>query len=142
METLIFPSLCVDASCIGNPGILEFRGVVLKSGNTTEREVVFERGPFSNGTNNIGEFLAVVLGLAYLQSHNLPWPIYTDSVTALSWVKKRQCKSKLVWDNSNKDLYEIVQKGELWLNTHIWTNPILKWHTHLWGEIPADYQRK
>lgn len=131
------PALAVDAACSGNPGRMEFRAVVADTG--TE---VFRRGPFAQGTNNIGEFLALVLGLAYLQKYKLPWAIYTDSVTAMAWVRQRKCKSKLSYNEKNMDLLMMVRKAEQWLQTHTWTTPILKWDTQQWGEIPADYGRK
>ena len=131
------PALAVDAACSGNPGVLEFRGVVADTG--TE---VFRRGPFMQGTNNIGEFLALVLGLAYLKKYNLPWILYTDSVTALAWVREKKCKSKLEWNAQNQELFFMVRKAEEWLRTHTWTTEIRKWETTLWGEIPADFGRK
>ena len=131
------PALAVDAACSGNPGVLEFRGVVADTG--TE---VFRRGPFIQGTNNIGEFLALVLGLAYLKKYNLPWILYTDSVTALAWVREKKCKSKLEWNAQNQELFFMVRKAEEWLRTHTWTTEIRKWETTLWGEIPADFGRK
>ena len=131
------PALAVDAACSGNPGILEFRGVVADTG--TE---VFRRGPFMQGTNNIGEFLALVLGLAYLKKYNLPWTLYTDSVTALAWVREKKCKSKLTWNNENQELFFMVRKAEEWLRSNTWNTEIRKWETSLWGEIPADFGRK
>ena len=133
----ILPALTVDAACSGNPGILEFRGVVADTG--TE---VFRRGPFQQGTNNVGEFLALVLGLAYLKKYNLPWTLYTDSVTALAWVREKKCKSKLTWNADNQELFFMVRKAEEWLRANTWTTPIRKWETTLWGEIPADFGRK
>ena len=131
------PALAVDAACSGNPGVLEFRGVVADTG--TE---VFRRGPFMQGTNNIGEFLALVLGLAYLKKYNLPWTLYTDSVTALAWVREKKCKSKLTWNNENQELFFMVRKAEEWLRSNTWNTEIRKWETTLWGEIPADFGRK
>ncbi len=131
------PALAVDAACSGNPGVLEFRGVVADTG--TE---VFRRGPFMQGTNNIGEFLALVLGLAYLKKYNLPWTLYTDSVTALAWVRQKKCKSKLEWNDTNRELFFTVRKAEQWLHDNTYTTPIKKWETTLWGEIPADFGRK
>lgn len=133
----ILPALAVDAACSGNPGLLEFRGVIADTG--TE---VFHRGPLRQGTNNIGEFLALVLGLAYLKKNNLPWPIYTDSVTAMAWVRAKKCKTKLEFNQDNFELLEMVRKGELWLRQNTWTTQILKWETPIWGEIPADFGRK
>ncbi len=131
------PALAVDAACSGNPGKMEFRAVIADTG--TE---VFHRGPYEQGTNNIGEFLALVLGLAYLQKYNLPWALYTDSVTALAWVRQKKCKSKLEFTDKNMELLFMIRKAEQWLRTHTWTTPLLKWDTREWGEIPADFGRK
>ncbi len=133
----ILPALAVDAACSGNPGVMEFRGVIADTG--TE---VFRRGPFVQGTNNIGEFLALVLGLAYIKKYKLPWVLYTDSVTALAWVRERRCKTKIEWNASNQDLFLMVRKAEMWLHDNTWTTPVLKWDTKAWGEIPADFGRK
>lgn len=133
----ILPALAVDAACSGNPGVMEFRGVIADTG--TE---VFHRGPFVEGTNNIGEFLALVLGLAYIKKYNLNWVIYTDSVTALAWVRQKRCKTKIEWSAKNQDLFFMVRKAEMWLHDNTWTTPIYKWDTKAWGEIPADFGRK
>jgi len=133
----ILPALAVDAACSGNPGVMEFRGVIADTG--TE---VFHRGPFKQGTNNIGEFLALVLGLAYIKKYNLPWVIYTDSVTALAWVRAKRCKTKMEWTMESQDLFLMVRKAEMWLHDNTWNTPIYKWDTKAWGEIPADFGRK
>lgn len=133
----LLPALAVDAACSGNPGVMEFRGVIADTG--TE---VFHRGPFPQGTNNIGEFLALVLGLAYLKQNNLPWNIYTDSVTALAWVRQRKCKSKLPRTPQTEQLFQMVAKAEAWLRANTYTTRIYKWDTEKWGEIPADFGRK
>lgn len=133
----LLPALAVDASCSGNPGVMEFRGVIADTG--TE---VFHRGPFPQGTNNIGEFLALVLGLAYLKQNNLPWNIYTDSVTALAWLRQRKCKTKLPRTPQNEPLFQMVAKAEAWLRANTYTTRIYKWDTEKWGEIPADFGRK
>ncbi len=133
----ILPALAVDAACSGNPGVMEFRGVIADTG--TE---VFHRGPFQQGTNNIGEFLALVLGLAYIKKYNLPWVIYSDSVTALAWLREKRCKTKIEWNAQNQDLFLMVRKAEMWLHDNTWTTPIYKWNTKAWGEIPADFGRK
>ena len=133
----ILPALTVDAACSGNPGVIEFRGVIADTG--TE---VFHRGPFNGGTNNIGEFLAIVLGLAYLKQNNLPWALYTDSRTALAWIKKGHADTKMEWNAQNQDLFFMLRKAEMWLHDNTWTTPIYKWDTKAWGEIPADFGRK
>ena len=137
MSKPILPALAVDAACTGNPGVMEFRGVIADTG--TE---VFRRGPFVQGTNNIGEFLALVLGLAYIKKYHLSWVIYTDSVTALAWLRAKRCKTKIEWNASNQDLFLMVRKAEMWLHDNTWTIPVLKWDTKAWGEIPADFGRK
>ena len=133
----ILPALAVDAACSGNPGVMEFRGVIADTG--TE---VFHRGPFNGGTNNIGEFLAIVLGLAYLKQNNLPWALYSDSRTALAWLRKKHADTKLEWNAGNEDLFFMLRKAEQWLHDNTWTTPIYKWDTKAWGEIPADFGRK
>ena len=134
---VILPALAVDAACSGNPGKMEFRGVIADTG--TE---VFHRGPYVGGTNNIGEFLAIVLGLAYLKKHQLPWVLYSDSKTAIAWIKQKKCKTQLEWNTGNQDLLLAVRAAEKWLAENNWTTKIYKWETEKWGEIPADFGRK
>ena len=134
----ILNSLSVDAACKGNPGILEFQGVYTDTG--TE---LFKRGPYNEGTVNIGEFLAIVLALAWLKKNKLTMPIYTDSRTAIAWVRKKQINTKLKWSAKNKELQKTVHNAIKWLKENDYSNiPILKWETKLWGEIPADFGRK
>ena len=135
--TPIFESLSVDAACSGNPGAMEYRGVYTKTG-----EEIFRQGPFKEGTNNIGEFLALVHGLAFLKQKNSPLPIYTDSKTALAWVKAKKAKTKLEKSGVNATLFELVSRAEVWLQQNEYTTEILKWETSVWGEIPADFGRK
>ncbi len=131
-------SISVDAACKGNPGILEYRGVYTYSG--TE---IFRRGPYEQGTVNIGEFLAIVLALAWLKKQNLTMPVYSDSRTAIAWVRKKRINTNLKWTKKNEELLKAVKAALKWLNENDYTHiPILKWNTKLWGEIPADYGRK
>ena len=130
-------SICVDAACQGNPGILEYRGVDTKSGAE-----LFRQGPFPHGTVNIGEFLAIVHALAYLQQRNSSWPVYTDSRTAISWVKKRAIKTNLQRSAISDQLFSLVERAINWLNENNYQNRIIKWETEYWGEIPADFGRK
>jgi len=135
--TPVFESLSVDAACSGNPGAMEYRGVYTKTG-----EEIFRQGPFKEGTNNIGEFLALVHGLAFLKQKNSSLPIYTDSKTALAWVKAKKAKTKLEKNGINATLFELVSRAEAWLQENKYTTEILKWETSVWGEIPADFGRK
>ena len=130
-------SLSVDAACGGNPGIMEYRGVYTRTG-----QEIFRIGPFEEGTNNIGEFLAIVHGLAFLKKQNSPLPIYSDSVTAISWIKQKKCKTKLEENEKNTPIFELIERAEKWLNENTYATKILKWETTAWGEIPADFGRK
>jgi ribonuclease HI len=131
-------SISVDAACSGNPGKMEYRGVL-----THNKQEIFIKGPFKNGTNNICEFLALVHGIALLKNKNKEdIPIYSDSRIAMSWVKKKTCRTNITFDASNKDLLELIKRAEKWLKENTYKNPILKWETKAWGEIPADFGRK
>ena len=132
-----FNSISVDAASSGNPGIMEYRGVETKS-----KKQLFIQGPFENGTNNIGEFLAIVHGLAFLKQHHSNLIIYTDSRTAISWVKKKKCNTKLEKNSKNKSLFDLIERAVKWLKTNSFETKIVKWETKAWGEIPADFGRK
>ena len=134
---VIVPSLSVDAACSGNPGVMEYRGVDTQTG-----QVIFHQGPFSCATNNIGEFLALVHGLAYMKKNGYSYPIYSDSRTAQSWVRQRQCKTKLERCEENQELFRMVERAQHWLQHNTYTTQIIKWNTERWGEIPADFGRK
>ncbi len=133
----ILESLSVDAACSGNPGKMEYRGV-----NTKTKKQLFIQGPFENGTNNIGEFLALVHGLGYLKNIKSNIPIYSDSKIAINWVKKGQCRTNLPITKENKLLFDLVKRAEIWLKDNKYSTRILKWETKAWGEIPADFGRK
>jgi len=132
-----YNSISVDAASSGNPGKMEYRGVDTKS-----KKQLFIQGPFEQGTNNIGEFLAIVHGLAFLKKKDSNRMIYTDSRTAMSWVKKKTCNTKLERNAKNKALFELVDRAVIWLKTNDFQTTIVKWETKAWGEIPADFGRK
>lgn len=129
-------ALAVDAACSGNPGNMEYQGVYV--GNGTR---IFHFGPLF-GTNNIGEFLAIVHALALLHQKNSDMPIYSDSHNALLWVKQKKCKTKLERNAKTEEIFRLIDRAENWLRTHSYKNPLLKWETQKWGEIPADFGRK
>lgn len=127
----------VDAACSGNPGPMEYQCIDLKTGAR-----VFHFGPM-HGTNNIGEFLAIVHALALMEKQGITGKtIYSDSHNAILWVKKKQCKTKLVRNAKTEQLHQIIARAEAWLRTHPITAPIVKWETQKWGEVPADFGRK
>lgn len=132
-----YNSISVDAASSGNPGKMEYRGVDTKS-----KKQLFIQGPFPEGTNNIGEFLAIVHGLALLKKNNSDRIIYTDSKTAMSWVRKKTCNTKLERTSKNEKLFELVERAVNWLKENSYKTTIAKWETKAWGEIPADFGRK
>lgn len=135
---MIKESLSVDAACSGSPGIMEYRGVW-----THNAEEVFHKGPFKWGTNNVGEFLALVHGIAYLKKIGQNQiPIYSDSRTAMSWLRNKKVKTTLERKNNNVDLFKMLERAERWIKENEWTNEVIKWPTDRWGEIPADFGRK
>lgn len=134
---IIWESISVDAACSGNPGIMEYQGV-----DTKTKDRIFYQGPFLMGTNNIGEFLAIVHALALFKQHQLNTPIYTDSLTAMSWVRNKKVKTNLVKNSKTVKLYELIDRAENWLKNNTYSNTIIKWDTENWGEIPADFGRK
>jgi ribonuclease HI len=133
---IIKNSLAVDAACSGNPGLMEYRGVCLANG-----QEVFHFGPME-GTNNIGEFLAVVHALALLKQRGIDMPVYSDSINAIKWVQQKKCKTTLLRSPKTEELFQIIERAENWLRKNTYTTCILKWVTKDWGEIPADFGRK
>ncbi|WP_442603303.1 ribonuclease H [Paenibacillus sp. KN14-4R] len=132
-----YNSISVDVGCSGNPGIVEYKGV-----DTQTSEILFYYGPIAKGTNNLGEFLAIVHGLAYLKERGSNKTVYTDSRTALSWIRKKEVATNLVRDESTQEIWFLVDRALKWLRTNEYTNPIVKWETKKWGEIKADFGRK
>ena len=131
-------SISVDAACSGNPGIMEYRCV-----ETISKKEIFRMGPFNEATNNIGEFLAIIHAAALLDKqgrHDLT--IYTDSKTALSWIKNKKVKTTLERNSKNEDVWSLIERAQIWLLKNTIKNPLIKWPTEKWGEIPADFGRK
>jgi ribonuclease HI len=133
----ILKSISVDGAWNTSTGIVEYRGV-----NTKTKEILFEVGPFEDGTNNIAEFLAIVHGLAYCKKNSLSLPIYSDSQTAIGWVRDKQARTNHEMNNKNKKTFELIDRAIIWLNENDYPNKVLKWETTAWGENPADFGRK
>lgn len=129
-------AIAVDAACSGNPGPMEYQGVYLAN-----RQRIFHFGPV-HGTNNIGEFLAIVHGLALISQNGWNMKIYSDSRNAIGWVKGGKCKTKLARNARTEALYGLIARAEEWLRQHPDHAPVIKWETAQWGEIPADFGRK
>ena len=136
-EPPILNSLSVDASCNTVTGQMEYQGV-----HTGTKELWFKQGPFPKASNNIGEFLALVHGLALLQQKNINIPIYSDSITAIAWVRQKKHKSIVLPTEQNEVIFDLLVRAEFWLQNNAFKTPIIKWDTKKWGEIPADFGRK
>lgn len=131
-------SLCVDAAWNAQTKVMEYRGVWHH-----DRTIAFQKGPFSNATNNIGEFLAIVHALALMAKQSLNLPVYSDSETAISWVHNRRVNSKSMQKGETSSrVNELVARALDWIRHNEFPNEILKWRTEAWGEVPADYGRK
>ncbi|MFC4775935.1 ribonuclease H [Paenibacillus sp. GCM10023252] len=137
MADIDYDSISVDVGTRGNPGPVEYKGVDTRTG-----EVIFSKGPVSKGTNNLGEFLAIVHALAYLKSQNSSKTVYSDSRNALKWVKEKAVATTLPRDASTEEIWNLVDRALHWLKTNDYPNKVLKWETKAWGEIKADYGRK
>ena len=124
----------VDVGCRKNPGPTEYRGILMPS-----REEYFRVLPF-DGTNNLGEFLAIVHAMAKMEKDGIKLPIYSDSQIAINWVNKKICKTN--WEKYGLEHSKhLADRALAWLKTHSYELP-RKWQTRDWGEIPADYGRK
>jgi len=133
----LLPSFAVDAACDMTTGVMEYRGVDVETGAE-----IFGMGPYQGSSNNHGEFLAIVHCLAFCKQRGLSEPIYTDSRTALSWVKHRLAKTTVIKTTQNTEVFSLIARAENWLKANTYPNRILKWETKKWGENPADFGRK
>lgn len=130
-------AIAVDASCLGNPGLMEYRGVYVATG-----QEIFRVGPMPDGTNNVGEFLALVHALALSKKNGSAITICSDSRNAIAWVQAKKCKTKLAHTDKNAPIFDLIARAEKWLRENTYANRIVKWETREWGEVPADFGRK
>jgi ribonuclease HI len=133
----ILNSIVVDAAWNTVSGMVEYQGMDLKT-----KKLLFHKGPFDDGTNNIGEFLAIVHALAHCKQNGLMLPIYSDSRNAIGWAKDKCVRTGKGRNEKNKELFGLVDRAIEWLNNNKYPNQILKWETGAWGENPADFGRK
>lgn len=137
LDDVNWNSISVDVGSRGNPGIVEYKGVDTKTG-----EILFAHPEIAKGTNNLGEFLAIVHGLQHIATYQSHEMVYSDSQTALLWVKNRAVNTNLARDNSTLEIWTLVDRALEWLRAHPNHAPMRKWNTAQWGEIKADYGRK
>lgn len=132
-------AIAVDGACSKNPGPIEYKGVKVGTGET-----IFQVGPLEGGTNNVAEYLALVHALALLDKQgDRTTPVYADSRTSLAWLRNKGHKSAVVTSSTTSPIAQLLRRADNWVQTHqpIY-NPVLKWDTEKWGEIPADFGRK
>lgn len=123
--------IAVDGGCSGNPGKAYYKGVDLETG-----EVLFNVD-IGIATNNIAEFMACCHALYYVKSKDLNLPIYSDSNTAIAWVKNKRANTTFTLG----DISMRIDKANEFLQT-LDRTIINKWDTKSWGEIPADFGLK
>jgi len=137
----------VDGSTRGNPGPSEYRAMNLATG-----EVVFHC-KIGIATNNITEFIALAHCVLYCIQNDLTTEIYTDSQTALSWLRKKSTNSSLpnnektaiARDYMNRIIAKLKDVNIIYdgIDTKVNDNIIVsKWYSSEYGEIPADFGYK
>jgi len=125
--------IVVDGACNQNTGKFQYQIYDLNT-----QSVKHTSKFYLNGTNNIAEFFAIICALKALTKTKSNLPIYSDSTTAIKWVKDRCCNTKVI----DRELLRKISEQIEWLNSNNGLNPILKWDTANWGENPADFGRK
>lgn len=116
----------------------EFQAVWYPSG-----EVAFKSKQYQGGTNNIAEFLGLVLAIKHLEKNNLPLSVYTDSVTAMAWLRDKKANTTAkTTGKATEELDKLINQAETYLKEKERKINIMKWETKSWGQIPADYGRK
>ncbi len=111
-------------------------------------EELFRSKIFPIWTNNIGEFLAIIEAIQYIQSredkgHMVNATIYTDSQVALHRLASKKPKTTLPHNTKTKELLEKLHTSLIRLKTtDISSYDIQNRDTEKQWEIPADFGRK
>ena len=110
--------ICVDGSCTkGNPGVIAFKIIRIET-----NEIILQKN-MGTGTNNHAEFFGLCKAIQLFPNET----IYCDSLTALSWVRKKRHNSK----HKHQSLQNLK-----------FVPDIRKWDTVKWGENLADFGYK
>jgi ribonuclease HI len=143
--------IVVDGATKGNPGPSEYRGIDLETG-----ELLFHQ-KLGIATNNIAEFCALGHAILYASDKGFKITIYSDSQTAISWIRKKKVNSKLPDNPKTQKAIDYVCRIESALNQvigeiksdgidlYVKGNAeiiVSKWYSSEYGEIPADFGNK
>lgn len=142
--------MAVDASRVGDHyGPVEWQGVVRRSDDWAP---CFNSEVYTPGTNNIGEFLAIVDALKLKRSDKESfYALYSDSTVALTWLCKKKSRPNLKKGRREKILPELLRKCDEanqwlqeesdWIDDLVSRGLIRQWMKQF-GENPADFGRK
>jgi ribonuclease HI len=133
-------AICTDAACPSNPWPIEYRGVIVSTGKE-----VFNYGPLDWWSVNIAEFLAIVEWLKRLLQNQKYTILYSDSKTAIWWIKKGAINTTITKNKNNTILFEIIHESIQWLKLNSDRSNYItlsKRPTSQRGQIPADFWRK
>jgi ribonuclease HI len=122
------PSICVNSNCDMATRIMTYKGV-----DTISGEAIFRQGPFSDCDQHVGEFLALVHGLALLHRQGSSIPVYTRSRHAMLWVTAKRYGGLLPHTENNRLVYELIGRAEKWLLESEYTNELLMWNKRAWN---------
>ena len=118
----------VDVGCRKNPGPYEIQ-IVDENGH----QIYYRE--FKLWSNNIGEYLAIYFGFKFWIGNET---VYSDSITALAWVRKG-CNTKMSMDYESMQL---VKEADQYFKKFKPWNRLQFWNTKKQGENPADFWRK
>ena len=124
--------IATDGAHSRKRGATRYQAVDLATG-----ELLFSRD-IGNRTINIAEFLGVVEALKYIiENDHEPRIVYTDSLTAIAWVREKGTAS--VKKSAEMKKAEVFLKV---MSEETKRVQIVHWNKNEWGEIPADFKKK
>lgn len=128
--------ICVDGSSRGNPGPAGYKAIDLATGKELFNVDI------GHSTNNIAEFIGLVHALDYAIKNGYTH-VYSDSITAIAWVRNKKSKSTLANNLRTEKSIDLMLRAE----SHLCKLPgyfklVNKWETDKWGENEADFGYK
>lgn len=129
--------IVVDGSSRGNPGAAAYKAVDLATGKELFNVNI------GDSTNNIAEFIGLVHAIDYAIKNGYT-EVYSDSVTAIAWVRNKKANTKLKDTYRTKKSIDLMSRAEkhlisLSVNKPNYFKLVNKWETNLWGENEADF---